>query len=122
MDDKVIDIGIGTAKIFDNIIEITINEGITFKTEDLKNLFNLFDTQFPDKKFGYLSNRKNDYSIDLSPALYKAFHANLTATATVCYSDLSFKNAKFEKEFYKHKPFEAFRDYEEAVNWLKTHL
>ncbi len=122
MDEKIIKVSFGIAKIFDNIVEITINEGVTIQAKDMNELFELFDSSYPNQNLGYLSNRKNDYSLDLSPGLYKAFHENLIAIAAVCYTDASYKNAQFEKAFYKGKPFEAFRDYEEAVNWLKTHL
>lgn len=122
MDEEIVNLSFGSAKIFDHFIEININEGITFRTEDLETLFDLFDTYFPKKEFGYLSNRAKDYSLELTPGLYKSFHENLKATAVVCYSNSSFQNAKFEKEFYKNVPCEVFREYEEAVNWLKTYF
>jgi len=122
MGEKIIKVSFGTARFFNNIIELTINEGENVKLKDIDTLFELFDTYFPDTKFGYISNRINDYSIDLSPGLYKSFHENLVANAVVCYSEASFKNAKFEKEFYKQKPLEVFRDYDEALKWLKRQL
>lgn len=122
MEEKIINISFGTARIFDHIIEIIIDEGVTFQSGDLDELFKLFNTHFPDRKFAYLSNRIKDYSIELTPNLYNSFHENLTATAVVCYTEASFKNAKFEKAFYKNIPFEVFRDYEDAVEWLGVHL
>ncbi|MGO3181979.1 MAG: hypothetical protein ACTIJ9_04025 [Aequorivita sp.] len=122
MGETIINLAFGTAKIFDGIIELKFTEGINFKTEDLQTVFELCDIYFPNKKFLLLSNRTNDFSVDLSPTLYKAFHKNLIASAAVCYNDASFRNAKFEKEFFKRIPFEVFRDYDEAVNWLKSYL
>ncbi len=122
MDEKIINLGFGTVKIFDSIIELEFKEGIIFKTEDLLAVFDICDSYFPNKKFFLLSNRTKDFSVNLTPSLYKSFHENLMASAAVCYNDISFRNAKFEKEFFKKIPFEVFRDYEEAVNWLKGHL
>ena len=122
MDEKIINLAFGTAKIFDNIIELNVKEGITFKTEDLQTVFDVCDIYFPNKKFVILSNRTKDFSVDLTPTLYMPLHENLMASAAVCYNDTSFRNAKFEKEFLKKIPFEVFRDYEEAVSWLKSHL
>ncbi|HLW33526.1 MAG TPA: hypothetical protein VKX40_14785 [Aequorivita sp.] len=122
MDNRIFEASFGKVSIIDNIIVININEGYIFRANDLKELFDIFDTFFPNQKFGYLTNRVNDYTIDLSPELYKAVHPNLTAIAAVCYNQASFKNAKFEKEFYKKGSFEAFTDFQEAVAWLKAHI
>ncbi|CAM3419209.1 hypothetical protein [Aequorivita lipolytica] len=122
MEPNNIKLSFGTARIYGNIVEIIIDEGTVFHQGSLKELFNLFDTHFPDENFGYISNRLNDYSIDLSPALYQSFHKNLTAVAALCYSEISYKNAMFEKAFYKHKPFDAFKDYDQAIKWIKTYL
>lgn len=122
MDEIIINLAFGTATIFDSLIELEFTEGIVFRTEDIYTVFDVCDFYFPNKKFVCLSNRTNDFSIDLNPTLYKAFHENLMAAAAVCYTNTSYRNAKFEKEFFKMIPYEVFRDYGEAVNWLKGHL
>lgn len=122
MESKIVKSSFGTVTIFDNMISIVINEGVLFQAKDLNELYEIFDTYFPNTKFGYISNRLNDYSIDLSPELYRSIHNNLTAMAAVCYTESSYKNANFEKTFYKSKPFEVFKEYGNAVKWLKTCL
>ncbi len=122
MEKEPIHTSFGLVTILDNIVSIDINEGITFKSTDLEELFGIYDTFFPNEKFGYLSNRVNDYSIDLSPELYKAVHPNLVAIAVVCYSEVSYENANFEKTFYKNSPFKVFTDFDDAVKWLKSWL
>jgi hypothetical protein len=117
-----IDTSFGTVTVFDSIISTVIAEGITFRAEDLDELFELYDAHFPDKKFVYISNRINDYSIELSPKLYNRVHPNIAALAAVCYTESSYKSAQFEKEFYKNKPFEVFKKYDDAVVWVKTFL
>ncbi len=99
-----------------------IDEGVTFNDTHLKELFEIYDLFFRHEPFGYLSNRVNDYSINLSPSLYQAIHPNLCAVAAVCYNEVSLENALFEKTFYKTKPFQAFIDYDEAVRWLQQQL
>lgn len=122
MEFKLVKLKFGTAKIYDRIIEVVINEAVNFQDEHLESLFELFDIYFHDKKFLYLSNRIHDYSHDLNPKLYKAVHRNLMANAIVCHNSASYKNAIFEKKFYNKTPFEVFRDYDDAVDWLKGHL
>lgn len=122
MDNRIFEASFGKVLIIDNIIVISIKEGYVFKAQDLKELFYIFDTFFPDQKFGYLTNRIYDYTIDLRPELYKATHINLSAIAAVCYTESSYKNAKFEKEFYKKGAFEAFTDFQEALSWLRAHI
>lgn len=122
MNEKVINISVGKVKVFDHIIEVIVDEGMVFNAEHVKILYDLVEIYFPNKEFAYLSNRINDYSINLTPDLSKSFHKDLKATALVCYSDSTCENAKFEKTFYKARPFEIFKNYEEAVNWLKSHI
>lgn len=122
MNEKIINTSFGTVRVFDYIIEINIDEGMIFTIEHVKIISELVEAYFPNKKFGYLSNRINDYSINLTPDLSKSFHSNLVATAVVCYSDSSFENAKFQKKFYKTRPLQIFKNHQEAVNWLKSHL
>ncbi|MDN3723619.1 hypothetical protein QRD02_04440 [Aequorivita sp. SDUM287046] len=121
MESLALDTTFGTVTVFDNIISIVVDEGATFKADDLAELFELYDTHFPNKNFGYISNRINDYSIELSPKLYRSVHSNLVAIAAVCYTDASYRNAQFEKEFYK-KPFAVFRKYDDAVAWLEEFI
>lgn len=120
MDNRIFEASFGKVSVIDNIVIINIQEGYIFRAQDLKELFDTFNTFFPNQKFGYLTDRVNDYTLDLSPDLYKAIHPNLKAIAAVCYTEASFKNAKFEKEFYKKGSFEAFTDFQEALSWLKA--
>lgn len=110
----------GTAYIDDNIIEIVIDEGEVFDETKLVELFALFDKHFSDREFGYISNRINSYSINLSPGLYTAIHKNLKALAAVCYTPMSKQSATFERKFYKYTHFEIFSDVESARKWLKS--
>ncbi len=112
----------GTAQIDDNIIEVVIDEGQVFDENMLHELFQVFNLYFNDKKFGYISNRKNSYSIDLSPGIYTSIHENMAALGVVCYSSIGEQNALFEKRFYRELPFEVFREREEAVQWMKKQL
>jgi hypothetical protein len=122
MESKIVKCSFGNVTVLGNIISVVINEGTVFQAKDLNELYNIYDTYFPNTNFGYISNRINDYSIALNSELYRSIYHQLTATAIVCYSESSFKNANFEKNFYKSKPCEVFKDYDSAVKWLNTYL
>ncbi|MRT15947.1 hypothetical protein F3C99_03140 [Vitellibacter sp. q18] len=110
----------GTAVVYENSIEVVIEEGQVFDENKLSELFEVFNFYFSDKKFGYISNRKYSYSIDLSPAIYNSIHENMAALAVVCYSPICEQSALFEKQFYRELPFEVFATKEEAYIWIKT--
>lgn len=118
----ILKLSFGKAIIAENIIEIIVDEGQVFDEVNLQELLEIYNTYFHDKKFGYISNRKNSYSIDLSPGLYTSVHKNMVALAVVCYTQISEQTAQFEKRFYRDFPFQVFRNLEEAKKWMQSYL
>ncbi len=116
---KIINLDFVQVEIHANYLISTIQEGIVFSTAHLETFYTLFETHYPNKKFGYISNRKFDYSVD--PTCYKdaVKYPNLLGFAVWCHSEASFNTTQFEKSF-NSKPFEGFYTFEECKIWIET--
>ena len=112
---------IGTVKVFDNFMVATFDEGATMTLERAYQIIGISEIHFRDKKFGYISLRKNSYAID--PIIYTYLRGldNLKAFAIVSKKEIDMHNFKIEKLFYK-KNMEFFIEYENAIVWIKKRL
>jgi len=106
------------AEIFDSYVIMTMNEGITVKPSYNKELIKIAKSFFSGKNFGYITHRKNSYSVD--PSIYRETSKieNLVAFAVVSTEKIKITNVQIEKIFLK-KPFQHFITLEEAVHWVR---
>lgn len=117
-----IDIGFANIELYENYLVGTINEGILFSSFHLVKFHEIFDQHYSNRAFGYISNRKYDYTID--PTAYfelSSYSMRLKGIAVLCYSENSYNNANFAKQFIK-RPQEPFYTIEECVKWLNNLL
>lgn len=105
-------------EVHDCYFIVTINEGLLFDRSHLTQLYKVFNTYFPDKAFGYISNRIHDYTVDPTSYFKTKEDPWLAAVAIMCYSENGFNNAVFEGNFYKKRPHQPFYDMEECKIWL----
>lgn len=112
---------IGTVQVYDNYIVATFDEGATVTLERAYQIIGISEIHFRDKKFGYISLRKNSYAID--PIIYTYLRGleNLKAFAIVSKKEIDMHNFKIEKMFYK-KNMEFFIEFDNAVGWIKKRL
>ena len=112
---------IGTVLVYDNYIVANFDEGATVTLERAYQIIGISEIHFRDKKFGYISLRKNSYAID--PIIYTYLRGleNLIAFAIVSKKEIDMHNFKIEKMFYK-KNMEFFIEYDNAVVWIKKRL
>jgi hypothetical protein len=116
---KIVNLDFTTIEIYEDYLVSTVKEGVVFDIPQLKKLHFIFDTYFSDKLFGFIVNKKNDYSVN--PICYSK-HANcprLIGEAIFCHSESTYKVSQIEKVFYKN-PFEAFFSLEECKNWINS--
>lgn len=108
----------GKLYLYDDIIVGEINEGEHVSIELMLSFFQFFHENYKIP-FGYISFRKNSYSID--PQVYKSLPENhlLKGIAVVSSDKFSALNARVEKSFFDGK-YELFPTIEAAVNWLDT--
>ena len=112
----------GSFEIYDNYIISTINEGIVIDQACKDAIWQLCDTHFEGKTFGYISNRRNSYSID--PTIYlKADNrfSNLKVMAIVSQRALHRKNFEIERQFFSAK-IDLFSTVDEAKQWITETL
>ncbi len=117
-----LDIGFAHFDIFENYLIATINEGVVFDTPHLKKFQTVFEKYYPNKPFGYISDRKNDYTIN--PTCYieaTSFPPKIVGMATLCYSEISYKNATFAERFLVW-PHKAYYTMEECQKWITEML
>ncbi|MEM1257943.1 MAG: STAS/SEC14 domain-containing protein [Bacteroidota bacterium] len=112
---------IGTVQVYDHYIVATFDEGATVTLERAYQIIGISEIHFRNKKFGYISLRKNSYAID--PIIYTYLRGleNLKAFAIVSKKEIDMHNFKIEKMFYK-KHMEFFIEFDNAVGWIKKRL
>ncbi|WP_046758008.1 hypothetical protein [Kordia jejudonensis] len=108
----------GKLYLYNDLIIGEINEGAHISSETLLSFFEFFHENYKIP-FGYISYRKNSYSID--PQVYKMLPENnlLKGIAVVTVDKFSSLNAHVEKKFFNGN-YELFTTLETAVNWLDT--
>ncbi len=117
-----IDIGFAHMELHEHYVVCTIHEGVVFDTPQVHKLHEVFAEHYHDRPFGYISNRKNDYTINpTSYAENDNYEVQLVGVATLCYSDETYQNALFAERFLQY-PHKAFFKMEDCVNWIEIKL
>lgn len=107
--------------IFDSYVIVTINEGITISPKHNIELNNVVETYFRNKKFVYISHRKNSYAVDPATYIETSKIENLKGFAVVSKDYKAKSNAEVEKLFLT-KPYEIFDDMTKAIAWKNSIL
>lgn len=113
---------LGSVFLFQNYIIVQFNEGVDINFDNFAQVSNIIKTNFENRPFGFIANRVNSYSINLTDArlLNKNF-PNLIAYAVVTYNSISEKVFEIENQFFEYNR-NTFKDLESAVEWVKTFL
>ncbi|MFC0604406.1 hypothetical protein [Winogradskyella pulchriflava] len=110
---------IGDLYFFKDFFIAELNEGINITFENFYEASILIKKYYEDRPFGFISNRKNSYSIDVNDAnLYQEAFPNLKAYAIVVYSSLSERIYEIENHFFKFNR-KAFKTLDEAIDWVE---
>jgi len=117
-----LDIGFVTFELHEDYLIATVREGVVLEAKEAEKFHEVFDAHYSDRPFGYISNRKFDYTIN--PTYYKEvekFDFDLVVVATLCYSEASYGMAKFAEKFFTWR-HEAFYTLEECVLFINELL
>ncbi|MEL6810605.1 MAG: hypothetical protein AAFP76_04670 [Bacteroidota bacterium] len=115
---KKLPLDFGTVDIYNDYVIATFNEGLLFDHSHMEKLYEIFHLYFPDRPFGYISNRQFEYAIDPTCYLKENDAPWLAAYAALCYTERSYKSALFERKFYKHRPYKPFYTLETCLEWI----
>lgn len=107
----------GEIRVFEHFVIVVMKEGITVKPEYNNDLLDISRKYFTDRPFGYITYRKNSYSVDPMVYLQTSNIENLIAFAVVTKDLVKISNLELEKRFLK-KPFKHFENLDDAKNWV----
>jgi len=107
----------GEINIFKNFVIAIMNEGVTVRPEYNIHLEEVANKYFANRPFGYITYRKNSYSVDPMVYLKTTKIENLVAFAVVATDGQKVSNIEIEKIFFK-KPFKNFTNLDDAKDWV----
>jgi hypothetical protein len=113
---------LGSLYLFDNYIIVEFKEGVDINFENFSDVTEIIKKKFNDRPFGFIANRLNSYSIDLSDASkFNAYFPNLKAYAIVAYTVMTRRVFEVENHFFTFNR-EAFKNLEQAAEWVEKTL
>lgn len=104
-------------EFYEKYMICTPNAGIILNEKHVEEIQNYASEFYGERSFGYISNRMNDYSRNISPKSYTKQFPKLAAFAVVYKSESSLNIANFEKYFIK-VPFTTFEKINPAKEWM----
>lgn len=112
---------IGVISFYDNFIVFEAREGVVVSYKTGFSTLPKVLVYMGTKRWVFISNRVNSYSIN--PVDYKYFNKIpfLRAVAIVYYNEITYTNAQLEGKFCK-KPFNIFNNLIDAFSWGKGFL
>ena len=114
---KTLNFEFGEIRVFKSFVVVVMKEGITVKPEYNQDLIDISEEYFKDRPFGYITYRKNSYSVDPMIYLKTSKIENLIAFAVVSEDGLRSSNLEIEKRFLK-KPLKHFNNLDAAKDWV----
>ena len=105
--------------LYENYLIAHINEGFHVLSEHNKVLLELAQSYYKNRSFVYITERINSYSVDPQIYFQTSKIQNLVGIAVVSKKYMAKSNADVEKMFFS-KPFETFKDIEEAKDWANA--
>lgn len=113
---------LGELRYNNQYIVVVFNEGIDVNFDNFGEIADIIKSQYGTRPFGYISNRINSYSIDLSDAeKFNKMFPNAKACATVAHSSMTERIFEIEERFFKFNR-RAFRNIEDAIDWVEDTL
>lgn len=115
-------VDLGELYFFKHFLIAEFNEGVNITFENFNKVRILVENHFGDSEFGFISNRKNSYSIVITDApQFNSTFKNLKAYATVTYTSFASKVIIMENHFFKFNR-KNFTELDRAIQWIKESL
>ena len=96
----------------------TANEMVNIDADEVKQVSEILKNWYKEKKFGFIANRINSYSVN--PIEVRKFFNNDNLVAGVIVSENKFVElaSRYERGFIKTAQTEHFTDIDNAINWV----
>lgn len=116
------DVTIGKIYVFDNYVVSEYNDGLHITFDDYEDVRDRIEKHFIDRPFGFIANRINSYSLEITeaPKFKKAF-PKLSAYAVIAYNEQTRRNVELENHFYLFNR-KCFDSLEEGEDWVCQEL
>ncbi|MCW5520809.1 hypothetical protein J1N09_13255 [Aureitalea sp. L0-47] len=111
----------GVAELHQNYMLMVMNEGITVDSAINTRLTDMAAEHFGDKPFGYITHRKNSYSVDPNVYHETSKIKNLVGFAIVSDKEIHLTTSQVESMFL-NKPMKVFKEVDAAVEWVYSLL
>jgi hypothetical protein len=120
---KIIELDFGIFEFHPDMVIATMNEGVHFDrccNEVLKSAV----AQFYEStcKLGYITLRKNSYSVDPMVHLDNIDHPNLVSIGVVENSPLQWSSVPIESKFFRPGKLESFTSKDDAMVWTRNQI
>lgn len=116
------EVSLGKLYYDDKYMIAIFNEGVDLNFKNFSEVTNIIKSQFGDRPFGFISNRINSYSINLSDAKkFNKVFPNVKAYAVVAHNSLTEKVFEIEERFFTFNR-KSFRDLDAAIDWVERTL
>jgi len=113
---------LGSLYLFDNYVVAEFKEGVDINFDNFSDVTEIVKKKFNDKPFGFIANRLNSYSIDLTDATkFNTYFPNLKAYAIVAYTVMTRRVFEVENHFFTFNR-EVFKNLEQASEWVEKTL
>lgn len=115
-------VNLGTLYFNESYMVAIFNEGIDINFKNFSEITFIIKSQFGNEPFGFISNRINSYSINLSDAKkFNEMFPNVKAYAVVAHSTLTEKVFEIEEHFFNFNR-KSFRNIDDAIDWVEDTL
>ncbi|HET8838889.1 MAG TPA: hypothetical protein VFM82_07865 [Flavobacteriaceae bacterium] len=116
---KITELDFTTLHFYEKCVVSVIKEDVNVDQDALEKLWAAMEDFYKDKLYGYISDRKNHYSVNPLIHINSSKTPTLVGMAIVCNSHLKEMTAAFEKRFFA-KPFQIFNDLNLAKIWMDS--
>ncbi|MEY8849158.1 hypothetical protein AB9K26_10090 [Psychroserpens sp. XS_ASV72] len=113
---------IGSIFFNDTYVITNFSEGIDINHNNFESVGNYIKSHFNGRDFGYIANRENSYSINITQAnIFNEAFPNLKAYAVVAYNLITERVFEIEDRFFEFNR-KSFRSLDSAVEWVEKTL
>ena len=113
---------VGELYFFKNYLVAELKEGVIIDSNSFAEVQHCVYHYYGNRPFGFIANRVNSYSINLSDtSKFNKDFPNLVAYAVISYNELCEKVYKVEDHFFKYNR-RLFKNLEKGVSWVENIL